>query len=149
MTLSDFPNEDAPFVVFVRDRLDLDSTYLNQGHPSLLEAESHGCPGIMFGNLTPVYLCVLMCCMKISTVTTREAQHNLAQILRRVERGETIEVLRRKAVIAHIVPARPAGMEPGKVDWSDLPSRLEKIWHGGMAPGQSTDEILADLRGER
>ena len=90
-----------------------------------------------------------MCVMELSTVTTREAQHNLAQILRRVERGETIEVLRRKTVIAHIVPARPAGMEPGEVDWSDLPARVEKIWHGRMAPGQSTDEILDDLRGER
>jgi len=87
--------------------------------------------------------------MKRATVTTREAQHNLAQILRRVERGETIEVLRRKRVIAHIVPARPAGIEPGKVDWSDLPARLKKIWHGQMAPGQPTHEILDDLRGER
>ncbi|MCC5805444.1 MAG: type II toxin-antitoxin system prevent-host-death family antitoxin [Opitutales bacterium] len=87
--------------------------------------------------------------MKTTTVTTREAQHNLAQVLRRVEQGERIEVLRRKKPIAHIVPIRPAGAEPGKVDWSDLPARLEKIWHGRMAPGHSTDEILDDLRGER
>ena len=90
-----------------------------------------------------------MCGMKTGTVTTREAQHNLAQILRRVERGETIEVLRRKAVIAHIVPVRSEGMEPGKVDWSDLSGRLNKIWRGRIAPGRSTDETLDDLRGER
>jgi len=87
--------------------------------------------------------------MKLSAVTTREAQHNLAKVLRRVERGETIEILRRRTVVAHIVPARPAGAVPGKVDWSDLPDRLDKIWQGRMAPGQSTDEILDDLRGER
>ena len=91
----------------------------------------------------------MVCVMGRTTVTTREAQHNLAQILRRVERGETIEVRRRKAVVAHIVPVRSEGIEPGKVDWSDLPERLNKIWHGRMAPGRSTTEILNDLRGER
>jgi len=90
-----------------------------------------------------------MCYMKTTTVTTREAQHNLAKLLRRVEQGEQIEVLRRKKPVAHIVPVRPAGAEPGKVDWSDFPDRLDKIWHGGMAPGRSTDDILDDLRGER
>ena len=87
--------------------------------------------------------------MKTTTVTTREAQHNLAQILRLVERGERVEVLRRKTPVAHIIPIRSAGAEPGKVDWSDIPARWEKIWDGCMAPGRSTDEILNDLRGER
>ncbi len=85
----------------------------------------------------------------MKTVTVREAQHNLAAVLRRVEAGEAIEVVRRKQPVARIVPARSPGEASGTVDWSDLPERLDRIWQGGAAGGTPTDEILDDLRGDR
>ena len=84
----------------------------------------------------------------MKTVTVREAQHNLAEVLRRVERGEEIEVVRRKQPVARIVPIQPP-VTPKKIDWSDLPQRLDRIWNGRPAEGRSTDRILDDLRGER
>ncbi len=84
----------------------------------------------------------------MKTVTIREAQHNLAAVLRRVEQGEQIEVIRRKQPVARIVPVRPVGDASGKIDWSDLPDRLNRIWKGAAA-GRSTDSILDDLRGDR
>lgn len=92
-------------------------------------------------------LCVILCCMKI--ITVREAQHNLASVLRRVEQGEEIEVVRRKKPVARIVPVRSSETASGTIDWSDLPDRLGKIWKGGAAKGESTDAILDDLRGDR
>ena len=85
----------------------------------------------------------------MKTITVREAQHNLASVLRRVEQGEEIEVVRRKQPVARIVPVRSVTDVAETVDWSDLPARLDRIWKGRMAPGRSTDEILDDLRGDQ
>lgn len=85
----------------------------------------------------------------MKTVTVREAQHNLARVLRRVEQGEEIEVVRRKQPVARIVPVRSPADASGTIDWSDLPERLERIWKRRPATGASTDSILDDLRGDR
>lgn len=97
--------------------------------------------------LTTRELCVIMCGMK--SITVREAQHNLARVLRRVEEGEEIEVVRRKQPVARIVPARSPGDASGTVDWTDLQTRLNRIWKGRVARGRSTDSILDNLRGDR
>lgn len=85
----------------------------------------------------------------MKTISVREAQHNLASVLRRVEQGEEIEVVRRKQPVARIVPIRSTADAAGTIDWSDLPARLDHIWKGRTAAGRSTDDILDDLRGDR
>jgi len=97
--------------------------------------------------LTNLHMCCILCVMK--TVNIREAQHNLSNVLKRVEGGEEIEVLRRRTPVARIVPISPKKSAVGNVDWSNVPERLERIWGGSSAPGRSTDSILNDLRGER
>jgi len=84
----------------------------------------------------------------MKTVTIREAQQNLAKVLRQVEQGEEIQVVRRKQPVARIVPVRTPAEASGTVDWSDLSERLDRIWKG-RALGRSTDRILDELRGER
>lgn len=91
-------------------------------------------------------VCVNVCYMK--TITVREAQHNLASVLRQVEQGEEIEVVRRSRPVARIVPIRPVEQKAETVDWSDLDERLYRIWGGRNARGHTTDEILQDLRGD-
>jgi prevent-host-death family protein len=83
------------------------------------------------------------------TVTVREAQHNFAALVRRVQRGEEVEVVRRKIAVARITPPPAAADTSRPVDWSDLPARLHRLWRGRFAGGTSTDAILDDLRGER
>jgi antitoxin (DNA-binding transcriptional repressor) of toxin-antitoxin stability system len=98
-------------------------------------------------SLDSVYLCVKLCVMR--TVTVREAQHNFAALVRHVQRGEEVEVVRRKIAVARLIPPPAAADLSRPVDWSELPARLKRIWRGRFATGASTDAILDDLRGER
>jgi antitoxin (DNA-binding transcriptional repressor) of toxin-antitoxin stability system len=81
-----------------------------------------------------------MCVMR--TVTVREAQHNLANILKLVEAGETIEILRRKTRVARLTPiVEDAATVP---DWGDHTRRLASLW--GNTCVVALDETLDDLR---
>lgn len=85
----------------------------------------------------------------MKTVTVREAQHNLAAILRDVERGEEIEVVRRKKPVARISPIAPSAATEEPVDWSGHRDHWKRIW-GEQPPGGATaEELLDDLRGDR
>lgn len=93
------------------------------------------------------HLCVTLCVMR--TVTVREAQHNFAAVVRHVQRGEDVEVVRRNVAVARITPPPGATATSRQVDWSDLPTRLHRVWRGRFAGGPSTTVILDELRGER
>jgi prevent-host-death family protein len=93
--------------------------------------------------LTPQLLCVKMCCVK--TVTIREAQHNLAGILREVETGSVVEILRRKSPVARIVPVGHHGSTEEPVDWEGHEELMAAVWQGGCI--HRVDEVLDDLRG--
>ena len=85
----------------------------------------------------------------MKTVSIREVQHNLAKVLRRVEGGEEIDIVRHNRPVARLLPARTTGAKTGNIDWSDLDERLEKVWHTRQSEGISSDELLEDLRGDR
>ena len=85
----------------------------------------------------------------MKTVTVREAQHNFAALVRLVQRGQEVEVVRRKIAVARIGPPPSAPATARAVDWSDLPGRLERIWKGGRPKGGPVDALLDELRGER
>jgi prevent-host-death family protein len=81
----------------------------------------------------------------MKTVTVREAQHNFAEILRAVENGETIEIVRRKTRVAHLTPiSRPL---EGVAGWGNHAERMAEIWGETMV--RNVDETLDDLRGGR
>jgi prevent-host-death family protein len=86
-----------------------------------------------------------MCNMK--TVTIREAQHNLSQVLHAVEAGEVVEILRRKTPIARIVPIDERSDGSHTVDWKGHGKQMASIW--GETIIASSDVVLDDLRGGR
>jgi prevent-host-death family protein len=85
-----------------------------------------------------------MSCMAKTTISMRELQRNLKGVMTRVERGQVIEVTRRRRPIARIAPMRPIGpLAP----WPDLEARARDVFGERMvAPGGS--ELVVKNRGE-
>ena len=73
----------------------------------------------------------------------RELQQNLKTMIERVERGETLELTRRRRVVARLVPAAEARrVEP----WPDVEARTRSIFGDRiMKPAGST--LLLRARG--
>jgi antitoxin (DNA-binding transcriptional repressor) of toxin-antitoxin stability system len=61
----------------------------------------------------------------MKTVSVRELQQNLKSVLGRVERGETLEVTRRRRVIGRLSPARAPRRT--RVVWPDLDERARRV----------------------
>ena len=95
--------------------------------------------------MTLVAKCVILCCMK--TVTIREAQHNLAGILRTVEAGETIQIVRRRRPVARLVPVLLPDDSEEPADWSGHDARMADVWKGAQV--EELDSVLDELRGRR
>ena len=79
----------------------------------------------------------------MKTASVRELRNNYAKVLRWVENGEEVEVTRRGAVIAKVVPAATAVRE---LDWSDSAALGEMRWSKTLTAKQSS-EILAESQG--
>jgi antitoxin (DNA-binding transcriptional repressor) of toxin-antitoxin stability system len=91
--------------------------------------------------LTSHRTCVIMYDMK--TATVRKVQHNWAEVLSWVERGEEVRVLRRKKVVARLVPPHPEAPRA-----PDFLARARSIW-GAKPKGARPSELVSQLRGER
>lgn len=74
-------------------------------------------------------------------VDTRGLQHHLGRYLDEVERGETIEVRRRRRVIARIVPY--VADEPAE-PWPDVEERLEQLFPEGPVSELASDQLSND-----
>lgn len=81
----------------------------------------------------------------MKSVTVREAQHNLAKILKAVEGGETVEIVRRKVPVARLSPA--PSVAAARTNWDGHSERLIGIW--GTTQVEAVDDTLEDLRGTR
>jgi prevent-host-death family protein len=83
--------------------------------------------------------------MRKATVSIRELQQNLKQVIARVERGEVLEVTRRRKPVARLSPLAASGpLRP----WPDLDARTRAVFGDRIiAPGGS-DAVLEN-RGER
>ena len=79
----------------------------------------------------------------MKTTTVRQVQHNLKQVLSWVERGEEVRVLRRKRVVARLLPP-----EPRPAESPDFVERARGVW-GNKPRGKRLSEIALDGRGER
>ena len=83
--------------------------------------------------------------MAKASVSVRELQQNLKRVIARVERGETVEVTRRRKPVARLAPADASGpVSP----WPDLKARRRAVFGDRIvAPGAS--DIVIEGRDER
>ena len=80
-----------------------------------------------------------------STVSVRELQQNLKRVMARVERGEVVEVTRRRRPVARLAPVRPTGPLSA---WPDLDARARAVFGDRVVtPGGA--EVVIEYRGER
>ena len=74
-----------------------------------------------------------------------ELQQNLKRVIARVEKGETVDVTRRRRPVARLAPAkatRPLS------DWPDLQARTRSVFGDRViSPGGS--DVVIEGRGER
>lgn len=83
--------------------------------------------------------------MRNRSVSVRELQQNLRRVMARVERGETIEVTRRRRPVAHLAPVRPAGTLSA---WPDLDARARSVF-GDRTISPGVAEAVIEDRGDR
>ena len=81
----------------------------------------------------------------MTTVTVRELQKNLKRALLRVERGETLQITRRRRAVANLSPA-PRADKPAP--WPDLAARSEKILgRKKSSAGIDASQLVIESRG--
>jgi antitoxin (DNA-binding transcriptional repressor) of toxin-antitoxin stability system len=78
-----------------------------------------------------------------STITVRELQKHLKRVLATVARGQTLQVTRRRRLVAVLGPPRRTTAEA----WPDLEARAHSVLGTRVVPSAS-DTVIAD-RGER
>jgi prevent-host-death family protein len=71
----------------------------------------------------------------MQTVSLRQMQHHLSEIMRRVDHGQEILVTRRRRIVARLVPAAAGA---SAVDWPDFAGRARAL---GIK-GPSTARLL-------
>jgi prevent-host-death family protein len=77
----------------------------------------------------------------MNSLSVRELQQNIKQVMDRVQRGESIEVTRRRRPVARIVPvAAPAAAAP----WPDLDARARKALGSRVIEPPASEQLLAD-----
>lgn len=83
---------------------------------------------------------------KTATISIRELQQNLKQVMQRVERGQVIEVTRRRRAVARLSPLaqkdRPAS------PWPDLNARARGVFGDRVIAPSGAEVVVAD-RGDR
>jgi len=73
--------------------------------------------------------------MTKGSVSVRELQQNLKRVMARVERGETVEVTRRRRPVARLAPVKPT--TPAS-PWPDLEARRRAVFGDRIvSPGGS------------
>ena len=94
--------------------------------------------------LTMSSLLCKMSYMGNATISIRELQQNLKRVMARVERGQVIEVTRRRRPIARLAPMRTVVVSP----WPDLDARTHDVFGDRVVtPGASA--VVIENRGER
>jgi prevent-host-death family protein len=82
--------------------------------------------------------------MAKASVSVRELQQNLKRVMARVERGETVEVTRRRRPVARLAPAKEARPT---ADWPDLEERTRSVFGNRIIRPRASD-IVIEERGE-
>jgi len=83
--------------------------------------------------------------MQKVSVSIRELQQNLKRVMQRVERGQVVEVTRRRRPVARLGPPDGAGLV---LPWPDLEARARAVFGDRLvSPGASA--VVIDDRGDR
>lgn len=83
--------------------------------------------------------------MQRASISIRELQQNLKRVLASVERGQVIEVTRRRRPVARLAPVRTQG---ASAPWPDLDARTRAVF-GGRMLSSAGSEAVSEGRGER
>jgi len=83
---------------------------------------------------------------KVPTVSIRELQQRLKQVMERVERGQVVEVTRRRRAVARLSPL--AGRDGPAAPWPDLDARARAVFGDRLIEPSGSDIVDAD-RGNR
>jgi prevent-host-death family protein len=95
-------------------------------------------------HLTRPQLSYKMSYMREVSISIRELHRNLKRVMARVERGQVIEVTRRRRPIARLAPLSSGPGSP----WPDLDERVRAVFGDRVVtPGPST--IVLENRGDR
>ena len=92
--------------------------------------------------------CVLsdkMSYMQKASISIRELQQNLKRVLARVERGQVIEVTRRRRPVARLAPMHADG---ATAPWPDLGARTQAVF-GARVLASAGSEAVSEGRGVR
>jgi prevent-host-death family protein len=79
------------------------------------------------------------------TISVRELQQHLKQVLARVERGQVVEVTRRRKPVARLAPVHPATETS---PWPDLTARAQAVF-GARVLESGGISAISEGRGER
>ena len=75
----------------------------------------------------------------MKTVSVRELQQNLKRVMARVERGEVIEVTRRRRPVARLAPVPRAGPHS---PWPDLDARARAVFGDRLIEPGAADIVI-------
>lgn len=84
----------------------------------------------------------------MSTIPHRDLRNHSAEILRRVESGETLEITNNGRRVARLVPYTRSPLDTLRESGRTRPARRVDVRSLPRATGVSSQEILDDLRGE-
>jgi antitoxin (DNA-binding transcriptional repressor) of toxin-antitoxin stability system len=87
----------------------------------------------------------------MKTVTVQEVENNFPALLRIVQGGEELNVIRRKKRVARIVPVNGTARDSRapkrrKLGWAEHFAKLDAIYGGKPAPGKPGSQIIAEGR---
>jgi len=83
--------------------------------------------------------------MQKASVSIRELQQNLKRVLARVERGQVIEVTRRRRPVARLAPMHAGD---ATAPWPDLDARTQAVF-GARVLASPGSEAVSEGRGSR
>lgn len=78
----------------------------------------------------------------MKTASVRDVQHNLNEVLSWLSQGEEVQVVRRKKVVARLLPPLPETA----VASPDFVGRAQAIW-GKKPRGKALSSLVLDSRG--
>lgn len=79
----------------------------------------------------------------VKTVTVKQVQASLPDLLRLVAGGEEVRIVRRRRPVAALVPV---GRPRTPVDWAETWARVDAIFGGKPAPGKPGSRLIRERR---
>jgi antitoxin (DNA-binding transcriptional repressor) of toxin-antitoxin stability system len=77
----------------------------------------------------------------MKTISVRGLQQNIKRVIDSVERGQIVEVTRRRRVVARLTPVRPIGK---RVRWPDLDKRAQAVFGASVIEPPASEQVSTD-----